>query len=182
VHGHAGEELRRAKRERCRKRAARGEPGDVNAAPIDRYFMHHSGDLGRDDRRFAGAARGARVEPVPAALRVCEPVLARKQHEEAAVVRERRDAAAGGERFGILLAAVQPDDERRAPARVVAARQVEQVVAPRGRRGNADETVQAGTLAEREAAGRGRRSPEQPLQEAGGPAPGAHRSASSSPG
>jgi hypothetical protein len=61
---------------------------------------------------------------------------------------------------------VDPDHQRRPLDALEAARQVEEVLAPRRRRRDIDEAVQAGFAAQREAPGRGRRSsPEEPAPE-----------------
>src|SRR5688500_3988376 len=109
---------------------------------IHTELLHDLERLGGDDCRLASAARGAPVKPVPAALGVRHAALSWQQHDEALLVGELRDARASSECFGILPAAVEPDDKGWPLNLLELARQVEQVLAPRGRRREADEAMQ----------------------------------------
>ena len=96
------------------RRAARREPGDVDARRVDRVVAHDlAGDAG-DQRGLAPAALlVARVEPVPALLGVGGGRLRRVGDEEAVLLGERVHLGAGGEVVGRLGAAVQHDQQRR---------------------------------------------------------------------
>ena len=156
-----GEESGHAQGQRGGERAARRQAGQVNAPCVDAKLLDDLGGLRRDDRRLAQAARGAPVEPVPAALGVRHPRLPRQQHDEAALIGKARDARARGECLGLLPAAMDPDHQRGELDGLEVARQVEQVFAPRRRQGDTQHAVQAGLAAEREASGRGRPAPQQ---------------------
>jgi hypothetical protein len=94
--------------------AAGGQPGDEDAAAVDRMRGDHALDHRMDRRRLAEAAlRVAAREPVEAGLRVVLALLLREEQREAMAIGEARPAGAvivAGRR---LRAAVQDDDERR---------------------------------------------------------------------
>ena len=93
--------------------AAGGEPGDIDAARVDRVVAH---DLARDPgdqgRLAAVALLVVRVEPVPALRGVGRAGLRRPGDQAAVLLGERVHARAGGEVVRRLGAAVQHHDQR----------------------------------------------------------------------
>ena len=113
MHSDPGVELRVGRGHHRRHGAAGGESGDIDPGGVDLVVGHDlTGDAG-DDRRLARACPlVGGGEPVPVAAAVGRGGLLRVRDEERVLLGEVIHPGACGEVGGVLLAAVQHDDQR----------------------------------------------------------------------
>ena len=123
VHADAREQVRVGGREDERHRAACGQTGHVDPPRVDPpavMLVEHGAHHARERRGLAPVALlMARVVPAPTAVGVvAERLLGRDEHD-AVPVGDRGEPGRVDERLGLLVAAVQQHQQRRAPAPAV---------------------------------------------------------------
>ena len=112
MHSDPGVELRVGRGHHRRHGAASGESGDIHPGGIDLVVGHNpAGDSGDDGRLPRACLLVGAGEPVPIAAPVGRGRLLRVGNEEGVLLGEGVHPGASGEVGGILLAAVQHDEQ-----------------------------------------------------------------------